>query len=213
MARSNGLGFNFNLKGQDYVFSLLGNLQTRNSAFVREVIGAVPDIVDKVAVAYFRSKSHNKNHSSFERTAITVPWQPSKYKTVKVETWSDKLWDYKTSYKKDWVVSKQTVNVSFNPENAIVQWYLEGTRPHWIYPKNKKFLMFYWEKADDLVVFKKVYHPGAKKHPRAYSTIQNRSLKKITEFVAKKRNEYMIGLSPLERNVRMYGNFSSRRGL
>lgn len=210
MAQNNGLGFRFSLRGQDYVFSLLGNLQTHNSAFVREVIDKAPDIVDKVAVEYFRSKSRNKSRSSFEQTAITVSWQPAKYKTVTVETWSDKLWDYKTSHKKDWVISKQTVNVSFNPENSIVQWYLEGTTPHWIYPRNKKFLMFYLEKVKDLVVFKKVYHPGAKKHPRAYTIIQNRSLKKIMEFVAKKRSEHMIGFSPLERNLRMYGNFSHR---
>ncbi len=36
----------------------------------------------------------------------------------------------------------------------------EGSVPHFIRPRRKKALRFYWEAVGKTVIFRKVYHPG-----------------------------------------------------
>lgn len=49
--------------------------------------------------------------------------------------------------------------------NPIMRYYVKGTRPHSIMPRDAQALSFEWKKAGGLSFFRHVHHPGTKPHP------------------------------------------------
>lgn len=173
MARGNGLGFTFGLKGQNYVFSMLGNLQNRKDTYLETVMIEAPKVVNEVAQKYFlglhkRGKHKNNSDSPFLSENFI-------------------LYNYSKSL--------QSVTIKLDNYDPRLEWYLFGTTPHWIFPNSpNKFLRFYGSNEYDnkIIYTKKVYHPGAKKHLEAIREIRRRSFNRLITMVRKTRMSFGI---------------------
>lgn len=100
---------------------------------------------------------------------------------------------------------RRTINVFFSPGKAVIQPRIsqfaaplkyanavhEGSRPHIILPKNKKFLAF--KKAGKIVFAKKVRHPGAKPN-KFFTRAVDKNRSAISQFATRFLSGIIKGL-------------------
>jgi hypothetical protein len=66
----------------------------------------------------------------------------------------------------------QSVTGTVSYTRKYATWVHEGTPPHVIRPKRKRYLSFYWPKVGHRVVFRYVSHPGTKGQPFLRQALQ-----------------------------------------
>lgn len=209
-------GVNISLKSNgNMIISVLGNMMAQHEFYVREVLSKSQDIVTDVAYRHFMGLSKSKGKNSFLRVGddsgnltdfisspkslkgnIVVGWQKEQ-RYIK-EVWNNSKLDF------DRVMSTrpspQTVNLTLNTlDFPVIGFYVFGTQPHWIYPKNRhSVLAFFWQRHNRFVYAKFVRHPGAKAHPQVMTEINRKSIRRIKEMLRTVRTAHGIGVSKLQ---------------
>lgn len=166
-----GLGVSVKFTGFGATLSLLGNMMRYYPGYVDAIKKEAPEIANKVAIRYFNKLSKSKSKDSpFMRTSHNMPYiigssKGSQTIDLILDMWSD----------------------------PRILWYIEGTKSHDIYPTNKKFLMFYWEKYNKIVFAKHVHHPGIGKHQSVITDIRRLSYRPLMAMIMENRYLFEVG--------------------
>lgn len=206
-----GLGVSVKFTGLGATLSLLGNMTQFYPAYVNYIKENAPEVANNVAIKYFNNLSKSKSKDSpFMRTSRNIPY------IIGAPVYTNRiipghLWS------REVVERTQTIDLFLDMlSDPRILWYVEGTSPYDIYPKNKKFLLFYWEKYDDRLIFAKhVHHPGIKKHKSVITDIRRLSYRPLMAMIMKARRMFEVGSGrrmSYEARVRNFGKLNTMLG-
>lgn len=183
-----GLGVNVRFSEVGATLALLGNMMQYYPAYVDYIKENAPKVANEVAVKYFNnlSKSKSKN-SPFMRKRNEMPYiigaPVHELKVIPGHLWSREL-----------SVKQQSIDLILDMwSDPRILWYIEGTKRHDIFPKNKKFLLFYWERYNKLVFAKHVDHPGARKHRSVITDLRRKAQRPLMAMIMRARQMFEVG--------------------
>ena len=197
---TSGIRVRIGAEGVNFTVSLLGNLRHSMAEYVYDVLNKSTEIAEKITRNRIIALSSKGKNSSILKDQGKEPLTRSNWKSPK----SNPMLSAIRSFSGESIPISQTMQIWLNlysPEQLLWKYFFGTNGPYDIYPSKKKFLMFYWEKVDALVVFAHVRHPGAKPHPEL--------LKYIRAHTSTEIKKYASRVKPSFRSNSRYGNAGS----
>ena len=200
---TSGIRVRIGVEGVNFTVSLLGNLRHSMAGYVFDVLNKSTEIAEKITRNRIIALSSKGQNSSILKDQGKEPLTTSNWKLPKNNPFLSSI----RTLGGEFLPISQTMQIWLNlySHEQLLWRYFFGTVPHDIYPSKKKFLMFYWEKVDALVVFAHVRHPGAKSHPELLTYIRSHTSTEIKKYASR--------IKPSFRSSSRYGDvskFSSR---
>ena len=196
---TSGIRVRIGAEGVNFTVSLLGNLRHSMAEYVYDVLNKSTEIAEKITRNRIIALSSKGKNSSILKDQGKEPLTRSNWKSPK----SNPMLSAIRSFSGESIPISQTMQIWLNlySSEQLLWKYFFGTAPHDIYPSKKKFLMFYWEKVDALVVFAHVRHPGAKPHPELLQYIRAHTSTEIKKYASRIKSSF--------RSNSRYGNAGS----
>lgn len=194
---TSGIRVRIGAEGVNFTVSLLGNLRHSMANYVFDVLNKSTEIAERITRNRIIALSSKGRNSSILKDQGKEPLTRSNWKMPKG---SSSLSSMRTS-RGEFVPISQTMQIWLNlysSEQLLWKYFFGTNGPYDIYPSKKKFLMFYWEKVDALVVFAHVRHPGAKSHPELLEYIRAHTSTEIKKYANRVRSQF--------NNSSRYGN-------
>lgn len=185
---TSGIRVNIGADGVSFTVALLGNLRERMAGYVYDVLGKSTKIAEKIARNRIIALSSKGRNSSILKDQGKEPITTSDWKHPKNNPFLSSI----RTLGGEFLPISQTMQIRLNlySHEQLLWRYFFGTPEHDIYPSKKKFLMFYWEKVDALVVFAHVHHLGAKSHPELLTYIRSHTSTEIKKYANRVKSSF-----------------------
>lgn len=197
---TSGIRVRIGVDGVSFTVSLLGNLRHSMAGYVFDVLNKSTEIAEKITRNRIIALSSKGQNSSILKDQGKEPLTRSDWKSPKSNPTLSAIY----SSRGEFLPISQTMQIWLNlySHEQLLWRYFFGTPEHDIYPSTKKFLMFYWEKVDALVVFAHVHHPGARPHPELLQYIRSHTSTEIKKYASRARSNFNAS------RVSRFGSFS-----